>query len=155
AAAKVPFWVLSILLISLMTCPTVGLPKELPNGATLLDPDLVWQIESISIAEPNIRDPGFAISPDDKWLAYIRKGVIWQCNGSAGPTIKLVDVPDTITARLAESAWRNEWENISAAGDLVSRTVFEGKLQLKIQVHSLTWTPIQDGIVFALSEASQ
>jgi hypothetical protein len=144
----------SLAVALLLFWPTIGFASDLPRGATLLDPDLVWEIESVSIAEPNIRDLNFAISPDDKWIAYISKGTIWKCSVSAGPPVKLVDVPDSITARLAEPAWRNEWEVVRSKGDLISRSAFEGKIQPKVDVHSLAWTPIQDGIVFALSEPS-
>src|SRR5688500_18741517 len=65
---------------------------QLPQGATLLDPDIVWDPISVDSA---------AISPDGKLIAYVSKGAIWTCDVTSGPPTKLVDLPNTITSFLA------------------------------------------------------
>ncbi len=57
-----------------LAAPATGLTKDLPKGTTLLDPDLVWDLEPDVILERH--DPAFAISPDDEQIAYISKGAI-------------------------------------------------------------------------------
>ena len=65
---------------------------ELPEGATILDQDIVWDPISVDSA---------TISPDGNFIAYVSKGSIWTCSVTSGPPTKLIDIPDTITAFLA------------------------------------------------------
>ena len=78
---------------------------ELPAGATVLDPDIVWDV-----ANPH----SFTISPDGKLIAYISKGPLWSCPVDAGPPTKLADLPNTITAILAEPENRKQREKAAA-----------------------------------------
>ena len=66
--------------------------SDLPANATLLDPDIVWDVANAQ---------GSAVSPDGKQFAYISRGGIWVCDIAAGPSKKLADVPNTITEILA------------------------------------------------------
>ena len=115
------FLIAIILRLSSFACSA-----ELPSGATLLDPDIVWDLEPDVVSER--QDPAFAISPDDKSIAYISKGTIWKCNIIAGPPTKLVDLPNTKTAFLATPQYRVAWSNLSKIPDHHDRQVFLGKL---------------------------
>jgi hypothetical protein len=131
-------------------------PADLPAGATLLDSDLVWDLEPAPDPSSGTRDPTFVISPDDKSIAYISKGAVWKCDVTAGPTRKIADLPNTTSALLATPENRAAWNNLKTSQPWTSRDVLEGKLgRAPVAVHSLAWTPDQDGVVFTLSEGIQ
>jgi hypothetical protein len=128
---------------------SIAQAAELPLGATLLDPDLIWDLEPDVVSES--QDPCFAISPDDKSIAYISKGAIWKCNVSGGPPTKLVDLPNTKTAFLAAPEYRDAWSKTRQSGSGLDQHIFLGKLPRDlIDVCGLAWTPSQDGVVYAL-----
>src|SRR4029079_16518360 len=79
----------------------IAISAEIPNSATLLDPDIVWDLEPDADPSSGTRDTAFTISPDDKSIAYISKGAVWECSIIAGPARKLADLPNTTTAALA------------------------------------------------------
>jgi hypothetical protein len=134
---------------------TIASSTELPNVAAVLDPDIVWDIEPDVIGE--ISDPSaFAVSPDDKWIAYISKGALWKCKVATGPPTKLVDLPNTKTAFLATPEYRTAWGDIVRAGKIDDHHIFLGKLpDSTLDLFGLAWTPSQDGVVFTLGENSQ
>ena len=114
----------------------------LPPGATVLDPDIVWDI-----ANPH----SFAISPDGKQIAYISKGSLWACRVDAGPPSKLADLPNTITAILAEPGNETQRDESVASPQNPGYRAFYGPVHLdKHYVFSLAWTPSQDGVVYTV-----
>ncbi|BBO32309.1 hypothetical protein [Lacipirellula parvula] len=115
---------------------------DLPPDATVLDPDIVWDV-----ANPH----SFAISPDGKQIAYISKGAIWVCPVDAGPPSKLAELPNTITAILAEPGNQEQRENAAASPQNLGFRAFYGPVHLdKHYVFSLAWTPDQRGVVYAV-----
>src|SRR3990172_2302897 len=113
----------------------------LPPGATVLDPDIVWDI-----ANPH----SFAISPDGKQIAYISKGSLWSCRVDAGPPSKLADLPNTITAILAEPGNEKQREESAGSPHNPGYRAFYGPVHLdKHFIFGLAWTPNQDGAVYA------
>jgi hypothetical protein len=129
---------------------------DLPSGATLLDPDIVWDIEPAPDPSSGTRDPTFAISPDDKSIAYISKGAVWKCDVTAGPARKIADLPHTMTALLATPENRAAWNTMKTSQPWTTRDVLASKLgRAPVAVHSLAWTADQDGVVFTLSEGIQ
>jgi hypothetical protein len=114
----------------------------LPPGATVLDPDIIWDI-----ANPH----SFAISGDGKLLAYISKGSLWSCRVDAGPPSKLADLPNTITAILAEPGNEKQREQSASSSHLPGYLPFSGPVHLdKHYVFSVAWTPSQDGVVYTV-----
>jgi hypothetical protein len=138
----------------LLAAPATGTTKDLPQGTAILDPDLVWDLEPDVVLERH--DPAFAISPDDKQIAYISKGAIWKCAVSGGPPTLLADLPNTKTACLARPEYRDAWNKVSASGIGLDRQTFLGKLPKElIGVFGLEWSPTQDGVFFTLGEGTQ
>jgi hypothetical protein len=120
---------------------------DLPNGATLLDPDIVWDLNPDVVSER--QENAFAISPDDRSIVYISKGAIWTCNITAGQPTKLVDLPNTKTAFYATPAYRGSWNALSLTRNGMDQHAFLGKLPKDLtEVCSLAWTPSQDGVVY-------
>lgn len=116
----------------------------LPPGATVLDPDIVWDV-----ANPH----SFAISTDGKRIAYISKGSLWSCQVDAGAPSKLADLPNTITAILAEPGNEIQREESAASPHNPGYRAFYGPVHLdKHYVFSLAWTPSpsQDGVVYTV-----
>jgi hypothetical protein len=114
----------------------------LPPGATVLDPDIVWDI-----ANPH----SFAIAPDGKRIAYMSKGSLCSCRVNAGPPSKLADLPNTITAILAEPGNEKQRELSAGSPHIPGYHAFYGPVYLdKHYVFGLAWTPNQDGIVYAV-----
>lgn len=144
------FFILGLVLAPLLAASAA----ELPPGATLLDPDLLWDLEP----EPNnlndIQDPVFVLSPDDQSIAYISKGALWKCNVTAGPSIKLVDLPDTKTAILATPEHRDFWNSVLEVRNSTVRKTYQGRIPRGVGVHSLAWTANQDGLVYTLAKGS-
>jgi hypothetical protein len=139
--------------IIILTAVSLANSAELPKGATLLDPDIVWDLEPDPDPSSGTRDPSFAISPDDRSIAYISNGAVWTCSFTAGPARKLAELPNTITAVLATPENRNAWADMKNAQPWASRHMLVSKLpRPPVGVHSLSWTPNQDGVVFTLSE---
>jgi hypothetical protein len=126
---------------------------ELPSGAILLDPDIVWDLDPEPDSSSGTRDPVFALSRDDKSIAYISKGAVWVCSFTSGPARKLADLPNTTTALLATPENRNVWADMKNVQPWANRHMLVSKLpRPPVGVHSLSWTPNQDGVVFTLSE---
>jgi hypothetical protein len=115
---------------------------QFPPGAAVLDPDIVWDV-----ANPH----SFSISRDGKQIAYISKGALWVCRVDAGPPSKLADLPNTITAILAEPTNQKQREESSVSPHNIRHRAFYGPVYLdKHYVFSLTWTPNQDGVVYTV-----
>ena len=131
-----------------------GPAAALPEGATILDPNLLWDLEPDWNGATDIQDPVFAISPDDKRIAYISRGAIWSCNVTAGPPTKLVDLPNTKTALLASPDYEGFWQSVLAARNSRAYTKYEGRIPNAVGVHSLAWTHNQDGLLYTLSKPS-
>ncbi len=118
------------------------LSADVPPNATVLDPDIVWDI-----ANPH----SFAISHDGKRIAYISKGAVWVCPVGAGPPAKLADLPNTVTAILAERENLKQREQSSSAPHSIGYRPFYGPVHVNMHyVFSLAWTPSDDGVVFAV-----
>jgi hypothetical protein len=116
----------------------------LPPGATVLDADIVWDV-----ANPH----SFAISPDGKLIAYISKGSLWSCHVDAGPPSKLADLPNTITAILAEPGNEKQREESAGSPHTPGYLAFYGPVHLdKHYVFGLAWTPSQSGVVYAVRQ---
>ena len=130
------------LLVAGMWSAACAQAADLPPGATVLDPDIVWDV-----ANPH----SFAISPDGKQIAYISKGALWVCPVDAGPPSKLADLPNTITAILAEPGNQEQRENAAASPQNLGFRAFYGPVHLdKHYVFSLAWTPDQRGVAYAV-----
>jgi hypothetical protein len=133
----------------------IALAADLPQGASLLDAHLVWDLEPDSSPATDIQDPVFAVSPDDQAIAYISRGAVWQCNVTRGPATKLVELPNSKTAVLAMPEYRDFWNGVLAARNSTIRNRYEGRMpRISVGVHSLCWTPSQDGIVYTQSSSS-
>ncbi|MCI0335499.1 MAG: hypothetical protein L0228_20015 [Planctomycetes bacterium] len=139
-----------LIIVALMATSAGVRAAELPQGATVLDPDIVWDIKPDVISERP--DQGaYAISPDDKWIAYISKGALWKSSVTVAPAKKLVDLPDTKTVFLAMPEFRAAWREIPKHERHSDRHILLGKLPRNmIEVCSLAWTPSQDGLVYGL-----
>lgn len=139
-----------------LAASSVATSAGLPNGATLLDSDIVWDLEPEPDSSSGTRDPTFAISPDDKSIAYLSKGGLWKCRITAGPAVKIADLPNTTSALLATPENRAAWDSMRSAQPWTNRHVLVSKLaRAVVKVHSLAWAPNQDGVVFTLSQATQ
>jgi hypothetical protein len=126
---------------------TVGTARaELPANATLLDPDIVWDIS----------DPDCAtISPDGKLVAYISKGAIWICGVNAGPPTRIAELPDTSTAFMAMPEYHVARTNFKRLRASLGNATYNETIHPRIVVVSgLQWTPSQDGVMFGLSKNS-
>lgn len=120
----------------------VAQATEFPPGATVLDPDIVWDV-----ANPH----SYSISRDGKQIAYISKGALWVCRVDAGPPSKLADLPNTITAILAEPSNQKQREESAASPHNPRYRAFYGPVHLdKHYVFNLAWTPSQDGVVYTV-----
>jgi hypothetical protein len=140
---------------TVLAASVIANADELPKGATLLDPDIVWDLEPEPDPSSGTRDPTFAISPDDKSIAYISKGGVWKCDVTTGLAQKLADLPNTITAMLATPDNRAAWIEMKKAQPWADRHIQVSKLpRAAVGVHSLAWTSNQDGVVFTLSEGT-
>ncbi|MEX2169838.1 MAG: hypothetical protein WD851_11050 [Pirellulales bacterium] len=119
---------------------------ELPEGATVLDQDIVW----------DIGDPDCAtISPDGKLVAYISKGGVWICSVVAGPPARLADVPDTPTALMAMPQYREARTNFKRLRAILGNVVYNESIQPNlVAVFGLQWTRSQDGVIYGLSKRS-
>lgn len=114
----------------------------LPPGAAVLDRDIVW----------DVGNPGsFAVSPDGMRIAYISKGAIWSCRVDAGPPSKLAELPNTITAILAQPGNEARLAISARSPQGGGYHFFTGPVHLdKDYVFSLAWTPRQDGVIYTV-----
>lgn len=143
-------FILGILLATQLAASADDLPKE----ATLLDGDLVWDLEPPSSSTTDIQDPVFAISPDDQEITYISQGAIWASRVTAGPARKLVKLPGTKTDLLAEPYARENWISTLKARNSFQRTAYQSNFRVEASVHSLCWAPDQNGIVYTFAKSS-
>lgn len=113
----------------------------IPTGATILDPDVVW--------DPCLVE-GIVVSPDGKQLAYVSRGALWVCGVHAGPPTKLADLPHTVSDFLSRSEYETEREKYA---DFVPhaglRPLGPSEPELA-KILSLRWTPSQDGLTYIL-----
>jgi hypothetical protein len=116
--------------------------SELPPGATVLDPDIVWDV-----ANPH----SFVISPDGKQIAYISKGALWACDVDAGPPTKLAELPNTTTAILADPANQERRDKSAASPHDTGFYPFYGpKYSDRDHVFSVAWSADQSGVVYTV-----
>ena len=119
---------------------------KLPTNATLLDPDIVWDIGD--------RDCG-TISPDGKLIAYISKGAIWVSNVTFGPPTKLADLPDTSTAFMSMPKYEVARTNFKRLRASLGNATYNDSIQPRlVAVSGLQWTASQDGVMYGLSKSS-
>ncbi len=122
----------------------VASPPELPAGATLLDPDMVWEMR-----KPN----SFAISPDEQWIAYISRGALWLCSVTAGPPTKLADLPNTVTELRSTMKnyrkWRGDFNKL--ASEMNSSQFDSRRRKCLALVRHVKWSPSQDGVFYVVS----
>jgi hypothetical protein len=131
-----------VLLLMSFANGVVAQSDELPPGATVLDSDLIWDV-----VDPYC----FAMSRDDKKIAYISRGAIWVCNVDAGPPTKLAELPYTITAILADPANNKERQEAAASPRNSHHNYFLGPPHRdRHYVFGLVWTPDQKGIVYTM-----
>ncbi len=129
-------------LVILIACWPTAAPGVLPSDATVLDSDIVWDV-----ANPD----SFAISPDGQQIAYISKGALWVCRVDAGLPTRLAELPNTITAILAEPENQQQRDLANGSPHTPGFRSFSGPVYLdKHYVISLAWTPNQDGVVYAV-----
>jgi hypothetical protein len=114
---------------------------ELPQAATLLDPDIIWDPVSVHSA---------AISPDGKLLAYVSKGAIWVCRVTSGPPTKLIDLPGTITDFLKMPEYQFARDKFSYVTPSRNYTPIRELHNQYLQLYNLQWTPSQDGVTYTL-----
>lgn len=112
-----------------------------PPNATVLDPDIIWDAGN---------PQSYALSPDGEQIAYISRGVIWRCSVDAGPPIKLADIPDTLTDFIQLPKYAAAKNTVGNLAQVVRFSDFQALQPKLLDVHSLRWTPSQDGVVFAL-----
>jgi hypothetical protein len=113
----------------------------LPEGATLLDPDMVWDMRDAH---------SMALSPDGKSIAYVSKGAIWVCSVTAGPPKKLADVPGTATAQMDTSEYRAARGDFNKIGSGVNVGTFHYENSIDwIEFPVIEWTRSQDGVTYA------
>jgi hypothetical protein len=129
-----------ILLLALFAAATT-VRGELPEGATILDPNIVWDPVSVDSA---------AISPNGAMIAYVSKGAIWMCRVTSGPPTKLTDLPDTITALLAMPENQSAREKFGYVAPNPSYRPLPHLRGEILQFFTLQWTPSQDGVVYTL-----
>lgn len=128
--------------VFLLACFPTAARAVLPRDATVLDPDIIWDV-----ANPD----SFAISPDGQQIAYISKGAVWVSRVDSGPPTRLAELPNTITAILAEPENREQRELANGSPHMPGFLSFSGPIYLdKHYVISLAWTPNQDGVVYAV-----
>ena len=137
----------AIAILSLASTASAAEVPSLPEGGVLLDGDMVWEM-----SEPNC----FALSPDDKLIAYISRGALWICDVTSGPPKKLADLPDTLTALLNTPEYRVQRADFNWLGSKVNSIALSGKLKHKaLAVAGLDSAPSQDGVVYAMRDRWQ
>jgi hypothetical protein len=131
-----------LIAIALLVSATAGssLAGELPEGAKVLDPDVVlysW--------------PYPTVSPDGQWVAYISKGYVCVCNIDEPAPHRVAEVPHTWTWVAVQP------ENTDADGDL--ENLIHGKSREEIvaamakvtdTAFGLYWTSDSKGFVYSL-----
>ena len=132
---------------------SIAYSADLPQGATLLDPKLLWDLDPDTTHITDHQDPDFAISPDDKVIADISSGAIWKCNVTGGPLVKLVELPNTKTALLAMAEFQGFWNDVLKARNSTTNYRYQGRFPpVAVRVHSLHWVPNQDGVFCTLGK---
>jgi|GEM_PF-3476080 len=130
----------SLAIVTLFLTTSLPLGAAIPEAATVLDADVVWDI-----ANPEC----FSISPDGKFVAYISRGAIWSCALADGPPIKLAELPHSVTAFLAMSGNEQLREQAAQMPPTPGYTPIRRPREHGIKlVFSLAWTPSQDGVVY-------
>ena len=131
------FWLVPLVIawLCLVACAAI------PTGAKVLDSNIIW--------DPCIVE-GIAASPDGQHVAYVSRGALWLCGIHAGPPTKLADLPDTVSDFLSRPEYEVERERFAnAVPDAGLRPLGPRGPELAIFL-SLRWTPIQDGVTYAL-----
>jgi hypothetical protein len=127
------------------TC-SVAKSAELPKGAAILDPAIVWDPVSV---------PSFAISPDGKFIAYVSKGAVWVCDVTSGPPTKLSELPNSLTALLAMPENQAAREKFAYVASNPNYTPLPNSLGQIEQFYNLEWTPSQDGVTYTVRQIPQ
>jgi hypothetical protein len=112
---------------------------ELPDGAKLLDPELIW-----NKAEPLT----VVVSPDEQSIAYISQGAIWACNVAGGGRTRLTDLPHTLTEYLAEPGKREAQGDIRKLLTWIDRRDFADAERQLNRVYDLQWARSQFSVFF-------
>lgn len=120
---------------------------DLPAGATLLDPDMVWDM-----SEPD----SFAISPDGQSIVYISRGALRICSVAAGPATKLAALPNTATEYLSTPHYRKQRTNFNKHDSMISSATYFNHRNRKLEsVVELKWSFSQDGVFYTLGSIQQ
>lgn len=115
---------------------------ELPTGAKILDPDVVWDMWNPESA---------VLSPDGHQIAYISKGALWVCNVADGPPKKLAELPNTPTDYMARPEFAYARANFELIRTTLGNAVYNPTIGAEeVDVFSLRWTRSQDGVVYSL-----
>ena len=125
-----------------VVAPPVFVTPNLPAGATLLDPDMVWDRQS---------PDSLALSPDEQWIAYVSQGAIWLCRVTGGPPTKLIDLPNTVTECQSRPSYRRKRVFFNQLDSGVDPNSYYGHFAKGPgRVVALKWTPSQDGVFYTL-----
>lgn len=119
----------------------LGARAAIPPGATILDPDTVW--------DPCLVE-GIVVSPDGMQIAYVSRGALWLCGVHAGPPTKIANLPNTVSDFLSRPEYeleREKFANVVSHAGL--RPLGPRGPELTILL-SLRWTPSQDGVTYVL-----
>jgi len=128
-------------IVALIVAASAVVAIAAPPDATILDPDIIWDAGN---------PKSYALSPDGKQIAYISRGAIWRCSVDAGPPTKLAGIPDTLTDFIQLPKYAAAKNTVGNLAQVVRFSDFQALQPKLLDVHSLRWTPSQDGIVFAL-----
>lgn len=115
---------------------------DLPTDATVLDPDIVWDVENPQCS---------AVSGDGKQIAYISKGSLWLCDVESGPPTKIADLPNTTTAILADPQNLKLREKSAASPHDRRAMILTGPVHAaRDHVFSLRWTSNREGLLYTV-----
>jgi hypothetical protein len=129
-----------LLFAALFSMAGKAVANELPASATLLDPDMVW----------DMRDQGsIAVLPDDKRITYISKGSIWVSSVTSGPPTKLANIPDTATAQMTTAEFRAARSDFNDPASKTNIGQFHRENSIDwVEFPIIEWGRSQDGVYY-------
>jgi hypothetical protein len=135
--------VLAIFLLAISANSAYG--GGLPKAASVIDSDLVG----------DFRTPdSFALSPDRTQIAYISKGALWVSGVAAGPSTKVVELPNTTTAFMATPEFREARRLFNRVGETTNNFTFKDRPADNLtKVFGLKWT--RNGIYYVLANGTR